>query len=117
QRVTVTGRLGFFPSGRGLNGAVVQVVSPTNQVAAAALTNRNGRFVARWRAREIGAFRVTAVGVPQIQQVVTVILRPRVLVRGRRRSARAGDDVLIRGSLSPSFAAPSVGTARLQALQ
>src|SRR5262245_62677388 len=117
QRVTVYGRLGFFPSGRGLNGAVVQVVSPSNQVAAAALTNRAGRFVVRWSAREIGAYRVTAVGFPQVQQTVTVNLRPRVLVRGRRRAAHAGNVLLIRGGLRPSFSARFVGSTRLQVQQ
>jgi hypothetical protein len=117
QRVTVRGRLGFFPSGRGLNGAVVQVVSPTNQVAAAALTNRAGRFVVRWSAQEIGAFRVTAVGVPQIQQTVMINLRPRVVVTDRRRAARPGDVLLIRGGLRPSFSGSFIGSTRLQVQQ
>ena len=117
QRVTVLGRLGFYPSGRGLNGAVVQVVSPSNQVAAAALTNRAGRFVVRWSAREIGPFRVTAVGFPQIQQIVMVNLRPRVLVRHRRRTAHAGNVLLIRGGLRPSFSGQFIGSTRLQVQQ
>jgi hypothetical protein len=117
QKVTVVGRLGFYPSGRGLRGAVVQVVSPTNSVVAAALTDRRGRFVVRWQAKENGQFAVAAVGVAHTSRVVTVRLRPRIRVLGTGRRARAGEALLIRGAVRPSFAGGFLGSVYLQVYQ
>lgn len=117
QRVTVVGRLAFYPSGRGLRGAVVQVVSPTHTVAAAALTDRSGRFVVHWRAVENGTFSVAAVGVAHTGRAVTLRLRPRVDVTRAVGRARSGESILIRGAVRPAFAGSFLGFAYLQVYQ
>ena len=86
-------------------------------MAAAALTDRSGRFVVHWRAVENGTFSVAAVGVAHTGRAVTLRLRPRVDVTRAVGRARSGESILIRGAVRPAFAGSFLGFAYLQVYQ
>jgi hypothetical protein len=81
RRLSAVGRFAH-PNHRGLRDAFVLLRGPSGRPVTSTFTDRRGRFVLSFLARQAGRYRVAAIGQPEVGTELVVRVRPRVSLKG-----------------------------------
>jgi len=103
RRLSAVGRYAHR-NRRGLSGAFVLLRGPAGRPVTSTFTDRGGRFVLNFRARQAGTYRVAAIGQPEVGTELVVRVRPRVTLKGAPggRFELRTPFMLLRGQVGPA---------------